>query len=177
MTDPSITLAGNAVADPELRHDPDGNPQATLTVACNHSEYDKTTGQWVQGDTAFMKVVATKRLAENVAASITKGNRVVVTGKLRSRSYQGRDGNKKTVQEVHADEVAASMLLTTVTVNQTNRNTPPEPRESTQTATGTSSHRQTPNWAQTRPKPFGKPAKPTGDPWAQPGTLMDEPSF
>ena len=173
MTDPTITLAGNAVAAPELRYDPEGIAQATFTVACNHSEYDKTTGQWVQGETTFMKVVASKRLAEHVAASITKGMRVMVSGKVRTRSYQGRDGNKRTVVEVHADEVAASMLLTTVTVDQQARQTPPEPRESP--ARGASSRRQTPSWSKPRAKPFSKPQQgPPGDPWAQPGILTDE---
>lgn len=176
MTDPTITLAGNAVAAPELRYDPEGIAQATFTVACNHSEYDKITGQWVQGETTFMKVVASKRLAEHAAASITKGMRVMVSGKARTRSYQGRDGNKRTTVEVHADEVAASMLLTTVTVDQQARQTPPETRESP--APGTSSRRQTPSWSKPHAKPFSKPQQgPPGDPWAQPGTLMDEPPY
>lgn len=175
----TITLVGNLTADPTLRFTATGAAVANFTVASTPRTYDKQAGEWKDGESTFLDCSVWRETAENVAETLTKGMRVIVTGKLKSRSYDDRDGNRRTVFEVDVDEVGQSLKQATAKGARGRPQagqTPPETRESP--ARGASSRRQTPSWSKPRAKPFSKPQQgPPGDPWAQPGTLMDEPPY
>lgn len=111
MNDIQITMPGNLVADPELRYTEKGVAVAKLRIA--HTPRMQKGGQWVDaGETVFLDVVAWRKLGENAAETLRKGNRVTVTGRLRQRSYQTKEGAKRTVYEIHADDIAPSLRVT-----------------------------------------------------------------
>jgi len=112
MNETTMTLAGNPVADPELRYTPAGTAVASLRVAAT-ARYKDAGGQWQDGDTLFMNVTTWRALAENVAESASKGTRVIVTGRLKQRSYDTRDGGRATVYELDATDVGISLQRTT----------------------------------------------------------------
>src|SRR5579864_3046677 len=98
--DTQITIVGNCVADPELRYTPTGHAVAKFTVASTPRFLDKATNEWKDGDTLFLSCNIWRQAAENVAESLTRGMRVIVTGRLRQRSYETKEGEKRTVYEV-----------------------------------------------------------------------------
>lgn len=104
-----ITLCGNATSDPEMRFTPSGVAVAKFTVASTPRTYNKTSQAWEDGQTLFLPVTVWRQQAENVAESVVRGCRVVVQGRLSQRSYEDREGQKRTVYEVEADEVAVSL--------------------------------------------------------------------
>lgn len=114
-----ITLIGNLTADPELRFTPSGKAVANFTVANTPRTFDKQRGEYVDGDPMFLRCSAWKQLAENVAGTLAKGNRVIVQGKLKSRSFEDKEGNKRTVFEVDVTEVGPSLKFATATVQKT----------------------------------------------------------
>jgi single-strand DNA-binding protein len=107
--DTQITIAGNLVDDPELRFTPAGQPVARFRIASTPRYKDNSTGEWKDGDALFLTVNVWRQAAENVAESLTRGSRAIVTGKLRQRSYETKEGEKRTVYEIEADEVGASL--------------------------------------------------------------------
>lgn len=119
--DVNITVVGNVVADPELRFTPTGAAVATFRVASTPRRFDAQSGQWVDGEAMFLSCNIWRQAAENVASSLTKGMRVIVTGRLRQRSYETREGEKRTVMELEVDEVGPSLRYATATVNRTPR--------------------------------------------------------
>lgn len=108
MALPQITIVGNLVADPELRFTGTGKAVVSLRVAASERKKD-ANGNWTDGDSTFLNVNAWNETAENITTTLTKGDTVVVTGKLKQRSYQAKDGTEKTVFEVEADSVAADL--------------------------------------------------------------------
>lgn len=122
MTDTTITLVGNLTADPELRFTPSGAPVANFTVASTPRTFNKATSEWVDGEALFLNCSIWREAAESVAESLTKGMRVIVTGKLKSRSYQTREGDRRTVFEVDVEEVGPSLRYATAKVARTARN-------------------------------------------------------
>jgi single-strand DNA-binding protein len=114
-----VTLVGNLTRDPELRYTPSGAPVAKFGIAVNRS-YTNRAGEKVE-ETSFLNVNTWRQLAENVADSLTTGSRVVVTGRLQSRSWESEDGQKHSVVEVEADEVAPSLRWATAQVTKTTR--------------------------------------------------------
>ena len=108
MTDQTMTLTGNLVDDPELRFTPSGQPVANFRVASTPRYKDSQTGEWKDGDSLFLTCVAWRQMAENIAESLQRGTRVIVTGKLRQRSYETKEGDKRTVYELQVDEVGPS---------------------------------------------------------------------
>jgi single-strand DNA-binding protein len=116
----NVTLTGNLTDAPELRYIPDsGRPVVSFTVAQTPRHFDSSSSKWVDGPATFMRVSVFGQPAENIAASeLPKGARVVVTGSLHQRSYETREGEKRTVHEVRATEVAASMRYATVGVTK-----------------------------------------------------------
>lgn len=104
-----ITVIGNLTADPELRFTPSGAAVSGFTVASTPRVFDKQTSEWKDGDTTFLRCSVWRQPAEHVAESLRKGDRVVVVGVLRQRNYETNEGEKRTVYEVTADEVAASL--------------------------------------------------------------------
>jgi single-strand DNA-binding protein len=111
MNETSLTMAGNLVADPELRYTPTGAAVVNFRIVSN--ERFKGEGGWQDGDTLFMTVTAWRGLAENVAESAAKGVRVIVTGRLKQRSFEAREGGRATVYELDATDVGISLLRTT----------------------------------------------------------------
>ena len=114
-----ITLVGNLTADPELRFTPSGAPVANFTVASTPRTFDRQTGEWKDGDAMFINCAVWRQAAENVAESLTKGMRVIVQGRLKSRSYETREGERRTVFEVDVDEVGPSLRYATAKVTRT----------------------------------------------------------
>lgn len=113
-----ITLVGNATKDPELRFTPSGAAVAKFTVASTPRTFDKESNAWKDGETLFLPVSVWRQQAEHVAESVVRGARVVIQGRLSQRSYEDRDGTKRTVYEVEADEVAVSLKNATAKVTK-----------------------------------------------------------
>ncbi|WP_327138933.1 single-stranded DNA-binding protein [Nocardia sp. NBC_01327] len=111
-----VTLVGNLTADPEHRAFPSGQVVANLTVAQNSRVYDRASSEWRDGAAAFMRCVVWNEMADNVAASLRKGMRVIATGRLRQRSYEDRNGATQWITEVMVDDIAVSLRFTTVEV-------------------------------------------------------------
>jgi single-strand DNA-binding protein len=116
-----ITVIGNLTADPELRFTPAGAAVANFTVASTLRTFDRQTNEWKDGDALFMRCNIWREAAENVAESLTRGSRVIVSGRLRQRSYETREGEKRTVVELEVDEIGPSLRYATAKVNKANR--------------------------------------------------------
>jgi single-strand DNA-binding protein len=116
-----ITVVGNLTADPELRFTPSGAAVASFTVASTPRNFDKNSNEWKDGDALFLRCSIWRQAAENVAESLQRGMRVVVTGRLKQRSYETREGEKRTVYELDAEEVGPSLKYATAKVNRTQR--------------------------------------------------------
>ena len=146
-----ITLVGNLTADPELRFAQSGAAVANFTIASTPRAFDKQSNEWKDGDTMFLNCSVWRQAAENVSETLTKGMRVIVQGRLKSRSYDDREGNRRTVFEVDVDEVGPSLAWATAVVTRATGGGKPAPHQ-----------------------PAGR-TQPT-DPWAQP-IPADEPPF
>jgi single-strand DNA-binding protein len=114
-----ITLIGNLPADPELRFTPSGAAVANFTVASTPRTFDRQTNEWRDGDAMFLNCAVWRQAAENVAESLQKGMRVIVSGRLKSRSYETREGEKRTVFEVDVDEIGPALRYATAKVTRT----------------------------------------------------------
>jgi single-strand DNA-binding protein len=119
--DTQITIAGNLVDDPELRFTPAGQPVARFRVASTPRFRDNSTGEWKDGDSLFLTCNVWRQAAENVAESLTRGMRVLVSGRLRQRSYETKEGEKRTVYEVEVDDVGPSLRNASAKVNRVAR--------------------------------------------------------
>jgi single-strand DNA-binding protein len=117
----TITLIGNLTNDPELRFTPSGSAVANFTIASTPRTFDRNSNEWKDGETLFLRAAVWKEAAENVAESLTKGMRVIVQGRLKSRSYETKDGEKRTVIELEVDEIGPSLRSATAKVNRTQR--------------------------------------------------------
>jgi single-strand DNA-binding protein len=120
--DTQITIAGNLVDDPELRFTPSGQPVAKFRVASTPRFLDKNTNEWKDGDSLFLTCNVWRQAAENVAESLTRGTRVIVSGRLRQRSYETKEGEKRTVYEIEVDDVGPSLRNASAKVNKIARN-------------------------------------------------------
>ena len=119
--DTQITIAGNLVNDPELRYTPTGQAVAKFRVASTPRFRDNASGEWKDGDSLFLTCNVWRQAAENVAESLQRGMRVIVYGRLRQRSYETREGEKRTVYEVEVDDVGPSMRNASAKVTKSNR--------------------------------------------------------
>ncbi|MBO0885605.1 MAG: single-stranded DNA-binding protein [Mycobacterium sp.] len=119
--DTTITVVGNLTADPELRFTPSGAAVANFTVASTPRIYDRQSGEWRDGEALFLRCNIWREAAENVAESLTRGARVIVTGRLKQRSFETREGEKRTVVEVEVDEIGPSLRYATAKVNKASR--------------------------------------------------------
>ena len=119
----AITVVGNLTADPELHYTNSGAAVVTFSVASTPRIYDRETGEWKDGEAMFLRCNQWRQPAENVAESLSRGMRVIVQGRLRQRSYETRDGDKRTVFELEVDEVGPSLRFSTATVNKATRST------------------------------------------------------
>lgn len=119
--DTQITIVGNLTADPELRFTPNGQPVANFTVASTPRVFDKQANDWRDGDSLFLRCNVWRQPAEHCAETLTRGMRVIVQGRLRQRSYENREGEKRTVYEVEVDEVGPSLRNATAKVTKAQR--------------------------------------------------------
>ena len=119
--DTVITVIGNLTDDPELRFTPSGAPVANFTVASTPRTFDRQTNEWKDGETLFLRCSIWRQAAENVAESLQKGMRVIAQGRLVSRSYEDREGQKRTVNELQVDEVGPSLTWATAKVTRASR--------------------------------------------------------
>lgn len=163
----NITLIGNLTADPELRFTPSGAAVANFTVASTPRNFDRTSGEWKDGETMFLNCSVWRQAAENVAESLTKGTRVIVSGRLKTRSYETRDGERRTVFEVEVDEVGPSLKYSSAKLQ---RNAPSGGGYSS----GGQSSGGGDQWSSNSGGGYSRP--PAGnDPWAS--AQSDEPPF
>jgi single-strand DNA-binding protein len=116
-----ITVVGNVTDDPELRFTPAGAAVANFTVASTPRSFDRQSNEWKDGDTLFLRCSVWRQAAENVAESLHRGSRVIVQGRLRQRSFETREGEKRTVIELEVDEVGPSLKFATAKVSKTTR--------------------------------------------------------
>lgn len=114
-----ITIVGNLTADPELRFTPSGAAVANFTVASTPRNFDRQTNEWKDGEAMFLNCAVWRQAAENVAESLQKGMRVVVQGRLKARSFETREGDKRTVFEVDVDEIGPALKYATAKVTKT----------------------------------------------------------
>src|SRR5215471_9046873 len=119
--DTQITIVGNLVNDPELRFTSTGQPVATFRVASTPRIRDNATGEWKDGDSLFLSCNVWRQMAENVAESLQRGMRVIVSGRLRQRSYETKEGEKRVLYEIEAEEVGPSLCFASSKVVKTNR--------------------------------------------------------
>ena len=156
----TLTLVGNLTAAPELRFTPAGKPVAHFTVASTPRTFDRQSNEWKDGDAMFLNCSVWGQMAENCAETLaTKGMRVIVQGRLKSRSFETREGERRTVFEVDVDEIGPSLRYATAKVQRTQ-----------------SSGGQQPGWGQAS---AGRPSPgPSPDPWASsPAASSDEAPF
>ena len=125
--DTTLTITGNLTADPDLRFTGTGTAVAAFTVAASRRVYDQASGQWKDGDTLFLRCSAWRELADHAAETLTKGTRVIVTGRLKQRSYETPEGEKRTVYELDADDVGPSLKWATAKIAKASRDKVPHP--------------------------------------------------
>lgn len=117
----TITVVGNLTNDPEMRFTPSGSAVANFTIASTPRTFDRQTNEWKDGETLFLRASIWREAAENVAESLTKGTRVVAQGRLKSRSYETKEGEKRTVMELEVDEIGPSLRYASAKVTRTPR--------------------------------------------------------
>jgi single-strand DNA-binding protein len=119
--DTIITVVGNLTADPELRFTPSGAAVASFTIASTPRRFDKNTNEWKDSEALFLRCSLWRQAAENAAESLTRGMRVIAQGRLQQRSYETREGEKRTVIELQVDEIGPSLKYASAKVNRTQR--------------------------------------------------------
>src|SRR3954447_20050413 len=119
--DTTLTVIGNLTADPELRFTPSGAAVASFTVASTPRTFDRQSGEWKDGEALFLRCNIWRQAAENVAESLTRGARVIVNGRLKQRSFETREGEKRTVYEVDVDDVGPALRYATAKITKVNR--------------------------------------------------------
>ncbi len=164
--DTVITLVGNLVDDPELRFTPSGAAVAKFRIASTPRFLDKATNEWKDGESLFLSCNVWRQAAENVAESLQRGMRVIVQGRLKQRSYETKEGEKRTVYEVEVDEVGPSLKSATAKVNKTTRGAG---------GGGFGGAADNDPWASASPAPAATSGGGGGG-WNAPGT-SDEPPF
>ena len=119
--DTVMTVIGNLTADPELRFTASGAAVANFTVASTPRTFDRASGEWKDGEALFLRCNIWRQPAENVAESLTRGSRVIVSGRLKQRSFETKEGEKRTVIELEVDEIGPSLRYATAKVNRAQR--------------------------------------------------------
>jgi len=185
--DTTITVIGNLTDDPELRFTPSGAAVAKFRVASTPRFMDKQTNEWKDGDSLFLSCAVWRQAAENVAESLQKGMRVVVTGRLKSRQYETREGEKRTVFEIDVEEVGPSLKYATAKVTRTQRSGGGGGYSGGGQGGGAQQGGGDDPWATPAPQSGGQggysggqqsQGSPAGnDPWGAPGVGSDEPPF
>jgi len=176
-----ITVVGNLVDDPELRFTPSGAAVANFRIASTPRTFDRQTNEWKDGDALFLTCSVWRQAAENVAESLQRGMRVVVQGRLKSRQYETREGEKRTVFEIDVEEVGPSLKYATAKVTRAQRSGGGGGGGG-YSGGGAPAGGDDP-WASPAPSQGagqsfgGGQAAPANDPWAAPGVGSEEPPF
>ncbi len=163
-----ITVVGNLTADPELRYTQNGLPVANFTIASTPRNFDRQANEWKDGEALFLRASVWREFAEHVAGSLTKGSRVIATGRLKQRSYQDREGNNRTAIELEVDEIGPSLRYATAQV--------------TRAASGGGNFgggggQQRPQQVQQAEEPWATPGSSAPDAWSAPGAYGDDTPF
>ena len=156
-----LNLVGNATADAELRYTQNGKPVANLTIASTPRTFDRQANEWKDGEALFMRCSVWGEMAEHVAGSITKGMRLMVSGRLKQRSYEDKEGNNRTVIELEVDEIGPSLRYATAQVTRATQNQGGARAQQGQGASG---------------EPWATPTAPA-DSWSAPGAYNDSTPF
>ncbi|WP_294980349.1 single-stranded DNA-binding protein [uncultured Microbacterium sp.] len=161
-----ITVVGNLTADPELRYTQNGLPVANFTIASTPRNFDRQANEWKDGEALFLRASVWREFAEHVAGSLTKGSRVIATGRLKQRSYQDREGNNRTAIELEVDEIGPSLRYATAQV--------------TRAASGGGNYgggqHSRPQQVQ-QEEPWATPGSAAPDAWSAPGAYGDDTPF
>jgi single-strand DNA-binding protein len=177
-----ITVVGNLVDDPELRFTPSGAAVANFRIASTPRTFDRQTNEWKDGDALFLTCSVWRQAAENVAESLQRGMRVVVQGRLKSRTYETREGEKRTVFEIEVEEVGPSLKYATAKVTRTTRQGGGGGYSGGGQQGGGGAPQGDDPWATPAPQGggqggYGGGAPQGNDPWGAPGVSSDEPPF
>jgi single-strand DNA-binding protein len=173
----TITIIGNLVDDPDLRFTPSGAAVANFRIASTPRTFDRQANEWKDGETLFLSCAVWRQAAENVAESLQRGMRVIVQGRLKSRSYETREGEKRTVFEIDVDEVGPSLRSATAKVTRASRSGGGDGQQSGGYGGGQQTGGSDP-WASggSSAQPAG--SSPSADPWAAPATgSTEDPPF
>lgn len=170
-----ITVVGNLTADPELRYTQNGLPVANFTIASTPRTFDRQANEWKDGEALFLRASVWREFAEHVAGSLTKGSRVIATGRLKQRSYQDREGNNRTSIELEVDEIGPSLRYATAQVT----------RAASGGGGGGGGGGQRPQVQQSNDEPWSTPGSNNGgggnnggaDAWSTPGSYGDDTPF
>ncbi|MFE6966689.1 single-stranded DNA-binding protein [Agromyces sp. NPDC057679] len=117
-----VTVVGNLTADPELRYTQNGLPVANFTIASTPREFDRVANEWKDGEALFLRAAAWREMGEHVAGSLSKGSRVIASGRLKQRSYETKEGEKRTTMELEIDEIGPSLRYATASVTRAQSN-------------------------------------------------------
>ncbi|AUG28032.1 single-stranded DNA-binding protein [Microbacterium hominis] len=162
-----ITVVGNLTADPELRYTQNGLPVANFTIASTPRNFDRQANEWKDGEALFLRASVWREFAEHVAGSLTKGSRVIATGRLKQRSYQDREGNNRTAIELEVDEIGPSLRYATAQV--------------TRAASGGGNYgggqQSRPQQQVQQEEPWATPGSAAPDAWSAPGAYGDDTPF
>ncbi|WP_375385952.1 single-stranded DNA-binding protein [uncultured Microbacterium sp.] len=164
-----ITVVGNLTADPELRYTQGGLPVANFTIASTPRNFDRASNEWKDGEALFLRASVWREFAEHVAGSLTKGSRVIATGRLKQRSYETKEGEKRTSIELEVDEIGPSLRYATAQVTRA---------ASTGGSGGGQSRGQVADQPWSTPGSSSAPAAAGGaDAWSAPGAYGDDTPF
>ena len=156
-----ITVIGNLTADPELRFTPSGAAVANFTVASTPRTFDRQTSEWKDGEALFLRCNGCRQAAENVAESLTRGSRVIVSGRLKQRSFDTKEGEKRTVIELEVDEIGPSLRYATAQVTRTQ---------------GGGAGRSSGGQCAAQAGGIGQPQQVADEPWGQPAQQQAQPA-
>ncbi|MDR6867995.1 single-strand DNA-binding protein [Microbacterium resistens] len=163
-----ITVVGNLTADPELRYTQNGLPVANFTIASTPRSFDRQANEWKDGDALFLRASVWREFAEHVAGSLTKGMRVIASGRLKQRSYQDREGNQRTSIELEVDEIGPSLRYATAQVTRA---------ASGGSGGGGGGAGQARPQQQVSEEPWSTPGSSSADAWSTPGSFGDDTPF
>ncbi|WP_104132967.1 single-stranded DNA-binding protein [Cryobacterium sp. M91] len=166
-----ITVVGNLTSDPELRYTQNGLAVANFTIASTPRTFDRAANEWKDGDALFLRASVWREFAEHVAGSLTKGSRVIASGRLKQRSYETKEGEKRTSMELEIDEIGPSLRYATASLTRAQSS---GPRSSAPAAGGQGNDEP---WAPSASAKTASPAASGGDVWNSPGNFSDETPF
>ena len=158
-----VTVVGNLTADPELRYTQNGAPVAGFTIASTPRSFDRQANEWKDGEALFLRSSIWREYAENVAASLTKGTRVIAQGRLKQRSYQDKDGNNRTVVEMEVDEIGPALRYAQAAVQRVQRDHLARQQESSY------QQEQGEAWAAMHGPQQQQQQRASDEPWSTPG--------